>query len=396
MKKRLFNIFMLAGMFAVAFASCGGGDEESVDSGTTNPPANTDPTPNDTTSTGGNNGGNTGGNNGGNPGNNTDTISFYKGADMSWITEMEDKNYSFYDVDGNKGEAMSILTNMGMQALRLRVWVNPSDNYNNKADVLKKARRAKMLGLKVMIDFHYSDWWADPGKQIIPKQWQAYKTADEMANAVAEHTTDVLETLKMNGVDVAWVQVGNETPTGMLYDLDYSNTPVNKASAAVSGLVSNSGGAANFAKYVNAGYDAVKSVYPNAKVIVHVDRGDELGRFTWLFDKLKNAGGKWDVIGMSLYPKNDTYSTQIGNMLSNIISLRDKYNCEVVVSEIGMSWNASNAKAALTMLVRGARSINKCIGVFYWEPQCYNMSYSKGAFTKQGRPTEALQAFFAE
>lgn len=392
MKKRLFNIFVLASMFAVAFASCGGGDDDNdgLDSG--NPPATTDPTPNDSTNAGDNNGGNNGGNTGGN----TDSISFYKGADMSWITEMEDKNYSFYDVDGNKGEAMSILTNMGMQALRLRVWVNPSDGYNAKEDVLKKARRAKMLGLKVMVDFHYSDWWADPGKQIIPKQWQSFKTSEEMAKAVTAHTTDVLEALKMNGVDVAWVQVGNETPTGMLYDLDYSDNPVNKAPAAISGLVSKSGGAANFAKYVNAGYDAVKAVYPNAKVIVHVDRGDELSRFTWLFNMLKNAGGKWDVIGMSLYPKNDTYSTQIGNMLSNITTLKNQYNCEVVVSEIGMSWDATNAKAALTMLVKGARSISKCIGVFYWEPQCYNMSYGKGAFTPQGRPTEALQAFFAE
>lgn len=395
MKKRFFHIFVLASLFSVAFAACGGDDNGG---GEDNPPSNNEPNTGDGGSTGGDDAGgdNTGGDNTGGDntgGGNTDTISFYKGADMSWLTEMEAKNYSFYDVSGNKCEAMNMLANMGMNALRLRVWVNPANGYNAKEDVLVKARRAKNLGLKVMIDFHYSDTWADPGKQIIPQQWQSYKTSDEMANAVAAHTVDVLEALKINGVDVAWVQVGNETPTGMLYDLDSNST---RASSAISGLVSTNGGAANFAKYVNAGYDAVKSVYPDAKVIVHVDQGDNLNRFTWLFNMLKGAGGKWDVIGMSLYPDDSNYSTKISAMLSNISTLRDRYNCEVVVSEIGMSWDAVNAEAALTMLVSGARTIDKCLGVFYWEPQCYNWGYTKGAFTQSGRPTKALQAFFAQ
>ena len=108
-----------------------------------------------------------------------------------------------------------------------------------------------------------------------------------MKQAVADHTKDVLKALKDRGVtNVEWVQVGNETRDGMLFNSDET----------VTGQVSKN--AANFAAYINAGYDAVKAVYPQANVIVHVDEGNNLGRYTWLFGALKKNGGNWGVIGM--------------------------------------------------------------------------------------------------
>ena len=216
---------------------------------------------------------------------------FAKGADVSWLTEMEQDGVKFYNQNGKAEECMWLLRDLGTNAIRLRVWVNPEGGWCGKDDVIAKASRAQALGYRLMIDFHYSDTWADPGNQKVPAAWQGY-TFEQTKQAVANHTKDVLSALKERGVtNVEWVQVGNETRDGMLFSSD----------EAVTGKASKN--AANFAAYVNAGYDAVKEVYPQAKVIVHVDEGNNLGRYTWLFGELKKKGGKWDVIGMSLYPE---------------------------------------------------------------------------------------------
>ena len=99
---------------------------------------------------------------------------FYLGADISWETEMESKGQKLYNWKGEERECTALMKEMGMNAVRLRVWVDPSehDNWCNKEDLLAKAKRAKELGMDVMVDFHYSDWWADPGKQNIPKAWE--------------------------------------------------------------------------------------------------------------------------------------------------------------------------------------------------------------------------------
>ena len=102
----------------------------------------------------------------------TPAISFAKGADVSWVTQMEKEGCRFYDAAGQQTECMALLKSLGMNAIRLRVWVNPTDGWCGRDDVVAKAKRAKALGLRVMIDFHYSDWWADPGKQNKPAAWK--------------------------------------------------------------------------------------------------------------------------------------------------------------------------------------------------------------------------------
>ncbi|RYY94651.1 MAG: arabinogalactan endo-1,4-beta-galactosidase, partial [Chitinophagaceae bacterium] len=101
----------------------------------------------------------------------TDTVAFAKGADVSWLTELEAANKHFYDAAGVEREGMALVKSLGMNTIRLRVWVNPTGGWNNKADVLAKALRAKALGMRIMIDFHYSDSWADPGQQAKPAAW---------------------------------------------------------------------------------------------------------------------------------------------------------------------------------------------------------------------------------
>jgi len=269
-----------------------------------------------------------------------------------------------------------------MNAIRLRVWVNPSPSWNNAADVVAKAVRAKNLGLKVMIDFHYSDTWADPGHQTKPAAWEALSVAD-LKVALATHTTTVLNQLKTAGVSPAWVQVGNETNDGMLW-------PEGKASTNM----------ANYAGLINAGYDAVKAVFPSAKVIVHVSNGWDNGLFRWNIGGLITNGAKFDVIGMSLYPSYVASGWAAANQqcLANMNDMVSSYNKEVMIVEVGMPWdNATVCKSFLTDIIAKAKTVSnkKCLGVLYWEPQSYGnwQGYTLGAFDNNGRPTVALDAF---
>jgi arabinogalactan endo-1,4-beta-galactosidase len=305
---------------------------------------------------------------------------FAKGADISWLTQMESSGRKFYNGAGTEQECMALLKSLGMNTVRLRVWVNPSGGWNNTADVVAKAFRAKNLGLRIMIDFHYSDTWADPGHQAKPAAWAAQDFAT-LKTSVANHTTTVLTDLKNNGITPEWVQVGNETNDGMLW-------PEGKASTNM----------ANFAQLVNAGYDAVKAVFPSAKVIVHVSNGYDNALFRWLFDGLKNNGGKYDVIGMSLYPTSTNWATLNSQCLTNMNDMLARYEKEVMVVEVGMSWDQSAAcNSFLADLVTKTKSVtgNKGLGVLYWEPQAYNgwQGYTLGAFDNSGKPTAALSAF---
>ena len=305
---------------------------------------------------------------------------FAKGADISWVTEMEASGRKFYNGAGTETELISLLKGIGMNAIRLRVWVNPENGYNNQADVVAKAVRAKNLGMRLMIDFHYSDTWADPGKQGKPAAWVALDFPG-LISAMATHTTSVLNALKAAGVNPEWVCVGNETNDGMLW-------PDGKASVSM----------ASFAQLINAGYEASKAVFPSAKVIVHISNGFDNSLFRWMFDGLKSNGAKWDVTGMSLYPTPANWSNLTTQCLANMNDMITRYGKEVMVCEVGMSWDEAPAsKAFLSDIISKVQSLpgNKGLGVFYWEPQSYGnwQGYTLGAFDNAGRPTIALDAF---
>ena len=314
----------------------------------------------------------------------TTKSTFAKGADVSWVTQMEAGGKKFYNTTGTQMECMALLKSLGMNSIRLRVWVNPTDGWCNKQDLLVKALRANNLGMRIMIDFHYSDSWADPSIQTKPAAWASLSFAD-LKTAVGTHTTEVLNLLKTNNITPEWVQVGNETGNGMLWD-------DGKASANM----------ANYAALNNAGYDAVKAVFPNAKVVVHLNNGFDNGLFRWMFDGLKSNGAKWDVIGMSLYPywyktSNDWQNCNI-DCLANMNDMVSRYGKEVMICETGMSWDSPVvAKSFLADLILKTKSVasNKGLGVFYWEPEAYGnwQGYKLGAFDDAGRPTVALDAF---
>jgi arabinogalactan endo-1,4-beta-galactosidase len=306
---------------------------------------------------------------------------FAKGADISWVTEMEAAGRKFYDASGTQTECFALMKSLGMNSIRLRVFVNPSDGWCNQADVVAKAKRAAALGMRVMIDFHYSDVWADPGHQTKPSAWTDLSVAD-LKTALSTHTKDVLNALKSAGVTPEWVQVGNETSDGFLWETCRASKDM-----------------ANYAAVTEAGYEAVKSVFPNAKVIVHIDNGwDKVTHFTWIFDGLKDNGCKWDVIGMSLYPTAANYGTYVASCIKNIQTLYATYKTPVMIAEVGFAvGDPTNAKTFLTDLMTKAKAlgIGQCLGVFYWEPECDSnwKAYKLGAFDDSGKPTAALDAF---
>ena len=309
-----------------------------------------------------------------------DSFIFAKGADVSWLTEMEYEGMKFYNSKGQESECMSLLRELGMNSIRLRVWVDPVDGWCNKNDLLVKATRANNLGMRLMIDFHYSDSWADPGKQTKPAAWADLSFEDLMV-ATENHTKDVLSALKAVNIFPEWVQLGNETGNGMLWE-------DGKASVNMT----------DYAKLNNAAYYAVKEIFPDAKTIVHLQEGDKNDLFRWLFDGLKENGGKWDVIGMSLYPPVKSWRQANEKLAFNIRDMINRYGCDVMICEVGMSWDEENAcYDFLSDLIEKAKSVEsgQCLGVFYWEPQAYNgwKGYTLGAFNNDGSPTKALDAF---
>jgi arabinogalactan endo-1,4-beta-galactosidase len=300
---------------------------------------------------------------------------------------MESSGKVFHDSTGKTADLLDILKQYGVNSIRLRTWVNPSDGWCGKADLLKMAKRARGKGFRLMVDFHYSDTWADPGKQTKPAAWASY-SQDQLVQAVKTYTTDILSSLKDSGVVPEWVQVGNETNDGMLWP---ANTGEPGGRITVNG-------AAQFAAIVQSGSQAVKLVDPSALVVVHIANGWDNGLFRWVFDSLKAKGTSWDVVGMSLYPDSSNWRTQAAQALANMQDMVSRYGKKVVVSEVGFAMSQSDTSYhLLKLLLANTKSvqIDAGLGVFYWEPEAYYgwQGYQLSAFDDSGKPTKALDAF---
>ncbi len=309
-----------------------------------------------------------------------DRTTFAKGADVSWLTQLEAEGYTFQTADLVETECMQLLRDeCGVNSIRLRVWVNPTEGWNNIDDVMIKARRANSLGLRLMIDFHFSDTWADPSAQATPAAWADLDLAG-LQSAMVDHVNSMLNQLKKYGIEPEWVQLGNETRAGMMYPL---------------GSITDNPG--NFSKLVSAGYDAVKAIFPDCKVIVHCDCGNESWLYTRLFGKeLQTYEGKYDLIGMSLYPDESNWQTIVSDCLANIKSVNATYGKRVMICEIGMDYDqAAACNLMLSTLKSGCEQLGCVDGIFYWEPEATvenTGGYRKGCFV-DGTPTEALDCF---
>ena len=182
----------------------------------------------------------------------------------------------------------------------------------------------------------------------------------------------------------AWVQIGNETSQGMLFE---------------SGKMKDQD-AGEFPRYLNAGYDAVKAISPETKVIVHLPNGHDSGLYRWFFDLVNKNGGKYDIIGMSLYPESDTWPVQtleeqVDKCMANINDMKARYGKEVMLCEIGFHYTRGTEAYRVIRRIIDERDFETLNGIFYWEPEApahYNGGYDKGC-VENGRFNDALKAF---
>jgi arabinogalactan endo-1,4-beta-galactosidase len=311
--------------------------------------------------------------------------SFAKGADVGWLQQMEVTGYVFYNDNGVAQDCFQILKDKGINSVRLRVFVNPSadkvSGHCSKDEVVAMSVRAKAMGFRIMIDFHYSDTWADPGSQVKPAAW-ANHTFDQLKTDVYDHTFDVMNALKTSGVIPEWVQVGNEIRGGMLRpDGSTSNYP-------------------QLAQLITSGYNAVKAVSATSKVIVHLDQGNNSALYRGFFDALTTNGALYDVIGMSYYPYwlNQDYTASIGNLTNNMNDMVTRYGKEVIIAEVGGDYTAiQNTYDMLVSVQNAVKAVpnSKGLGVFYWEPEGAKSwsGYQLNAWGDDGKPTKVMNAF---
>ncbi|MYM68359.1 cellulase family glycosylhydrolase [Pseudoduganella sp. FT55W] len=317
----------------------------------------------------------------------TSAETFVKGADIGWLPQMEATGYKFYNKQGKQQDGLQILKDQGINTVRLRVWVNPSDDrasgHNSKDENVAMAVRAQKMGMRIMINFHYSDSWADPQQQRKPAGWIGHDFP-QLQKDVYAHTYDVMSALKQAGVTPEWVQVGNETRTGMIYPEGHTdNWP-------------------QLAKLINQGYDAVKAVSPSSKVVLHLDRGNDNAWFRTWFDNAKANGARYDVIGVSYYPYwldgRPDYTLSIDDLGNNLNDMAARFGKEVMVVEVGgedsKPQNTYDMLRAVQAKVKAVPN-HKGLGVIYWEPLGARSwsHYELSAWGEDGRPTKAMDAF---
>ena len=210
-----------------------------------------------------------------------------KGCDVSSLRKSEDKGGRYFWASGWQDDALKIIKDGGINTVRVKVWVNSPDGYHNKVRVLEIARRARANGMKLLVDFHYSDTWADPAHQTKPAAWRTYNLS-QLNTAVYNHTLDVCRSLANQGTPADFVQVGNEINDGMLWP---------------EGRISSNGSSFGpLAQLLRSGINGAKAANSATKIVLHIAKGGDWNLIQWWFDGVKAQGIGWDYTGVSYYP----------------------------------------------------------------------------------------------
>ncbi|MFE5797893.1 arabinogalactan endo-beta-1,4-galactanase [Streptomyces sp. NPDC056503] len=234
-----------------------------------------------------------------------------KGVDLSALKKSQDLGGTYKNAAGTTGDPVALLKGAGANYGRLKVWVNPADGYNDKARVLATAQRIKAQGMKLLVDFHYSDIWADPGAQSKPAAWAGHSYG-QLKTDVYDHTYDVLNALKAQGTTADMVQIGNEINTGMLWP---------------EGSTSNW---SQLAGLLNSGISAAKAVSSSTQIALHLaNGGDNVLYRTW-FDNAAAQGVSYDVIALSFY---GYWHGALSSLQTNLDDVSARYGKKVMVVE---------------------------------------------------------------
>ncbi|GGG22745.1 glycosyl hydrolase 53 family protein [Paenibacillus abyssi] len=341
----------------------------------------------------------------------SDPNEFIKGVDISTLQALEDKGIKFYDGGGQK-DLLVILKEHGVNYVRLRVWNNPieAEGYNDKAHTVAMAQRVKAAGMKLLVDFHYSDFWADPGKQVKPAAWAGLDFAG-LKQAVYDYTAEVMNDLKAVNAYPDMVQIGNEINNGMIH-------PEGSASRFD-----------NLAELLKQGVKAVRDTTPQGhttKIMLHLAEGGSNDKFRSFFDNVTQRGVDYDIIGLSYYPY---WHGTFQQLKTNMNDMAARYGKQIVVAETaypftyengddlgniagevetkvaGFPASAANQKLVTQTVMNTVYHVNdgKGLGIFYWEPAWLpgvgwklgegNGWENQAMFDYQGRALDSLQVF---
>ncbi|MFH8486904.1 glycosyl hydrolase 53 family protein [Streptomyces longisporoflavus] len=335
-----------------------------------------------------------------------------KGADISSLAKSEDLGGVYRTGSGAETDALAVLKAAGMNYARLRVWVDPADGYCDKAHVLAVAKRVKARAMKLLVDFHYSDTWTDPGAQTIPSAWAGH-TYDRLKTDVYDHTYDVLNALKAQGTTADMVQIGNELNGGMLW-------PTGSTSdwSRLAGLLT-------------AGAAAAKAVSSNTLVALHLANGGDNALYRTWFDDAVSRKVPFDVIGLSFY---GYWHGALSDLQANMDDLAARYAKPLFVAETAYPFRLGSdddwedvidkpeelvggypaTEAGQAAWFRDIQSVVEAVpsrrglGVFWWDatwtavegngwdptdPTTGNAWENQALFDYDGVPTEAVNGF---
>jgi arabinogalactan endo-1,4-beta-galactosidase len=287
------------------------------------------------------------------------------GADLSFLKQAEDRGTVFKD-DGKAKPGLRIFQDHAYNWIRLRLFHSPTNLPNNLDYTIALAKQARELGFKFLLNYHYSDTWADPQKQFVPAAWRD-KSHQELVQAVQDYTRDTIVAFCEAGAMPDMVQVGNEITPGMLW-------PDGRLPDRWD----------NFAELLKAGIkgvDAGRGVHPRPRIMIHIDRGGDKVRTKSFFDKLNSYGVDYDVIGQSYYP---WWHGTLLDLRENLDFMARTYNKDIILVEVAYCWRPAqyrNKPAPFPETPEGQREFlaevnrlvlntpnNRGIGVFWWEP----------------------------
>lgn len=341
---------------------------------------------------------------------------FYMGADISTVQEYERNKTKIYDVDGTASDIFTVLKNHGFNTIRLKTFVDPkakygyaasgcgheAEAYADKDHIVAYAQKIKAAGMAFLLDIHYSDNWADPGKQIIPERWRKVGSSDALADSVYAYTLDLMNALKQVNAVPEMVQIGNETTPGILVHVPNNSTDcwgngVDKASTAINGDMGTASGKANAAKYFKAGIKAVKEVSPSTKTVLHIERIRQANTVTWWMTEIfKNQKVPADIMGFSAYTAyGDGAPDNWKSLFQTVTSSYPDLEFMVVEYNGGDKENHYNYDGSRKRTNEMIKGMERWIGTFFWEPTLSG-AWGPALFDWKGNDLQANSRAFEE
>jgi arabinogalactan endo-1,4-beta-galactosidase len=312
------------------------------------------------------------------------------GADLSFLRQAEQQGVTFREA-GAARPGLEIFQEHGYNWIRLRLFHTPTHLPNNLEYTIALAQDAKKLGYKFLLNYHYSDTWADPGKQYIPQAWQG-KSHAELVQAVFEYTRDTITAFREVRLMPDMVQIGNEVINGMLWpDGRLPGNWDNFAELAQAGI---------------KGIDAARGEAPRPPIMIHIDQGANQARTKAFFDKWHSYGIDYDVIGQSYYP---WWHGSLLDLRDNLIFMANAYHKDIILVEVAYNWRLTeykNKPAPFPETPEGQQQfleeVNRLVlstpdnrgkGVFWWEPAVQGSLRSRGFFDDDGNALPVLTVF---